>query len=333
MWLTAWIDLGKAQPEENFVARHTKPTTIPPMDEEVEILREASVNGVFATRDAEKAGIPRLRLVDLGRQGRLTHLTRGMWSTVHPENSTEEHLLRTVAVIRRHRRQSGATGHSALVLHDLPCVDADLTRVHLIRGAGKATRQRDDYTVWGHAIALNEVTRPPFVDQPVWCAPVATAIAHAGVAGTPRTALVGADAAVHRGLVTPTQLKVAAASLPGGTPGAAAVRRALDGVDGRHESPGETLTAQILRKLGFVVEPQVWIGPYRVDFLITGSRVIVEFDGAVKYDRRADLIAEKRREDDLRRRGYVVVRLMWSDLKQSGRVRMLLESALRLPAA
>ena len=303
------------------------------MDDDVAILHRSAINGVFATRDAEAAGVPRLRLVHLARQGRLTHLTRGMWSTVRPEDPTEEHLLRTVAIIRRHLRPSGATAHSALVLHGLPCVDVDLTRVHLIRGAGRATRRRADYTVWGHAVALTEVTRLPFVDQPVPCAPLATAIAHAGSVGTPRTALAAADAAVRRGLVTGRALQVAAAALPSGTRGAAAVRRVLAGVDGRHESPGESLTAQVLRSLGFLVEPQVRIGPYRVDFLITGSKVIVEFDGAVKYARKDDLLAEKRREDDLRRRGYVLVRLMWADLRHPGRVRTLVEDALGLSAA
>lgn len=303
------------------------------MDEEVEILRQASVNGVFATHDAEAAGIPRLRLVELARRGRLTHLTRGMWSAEQTLNERQKHLLRTVGVIRRHRRPSGATAHSALVLHDLPCVDADLSTVHLIRGVGAATRRRGDYTVWGHAVDLGEVQRPPLVDRPVACAPLATAIVHAGLVGTPRTALAAADAALHRGLVTATQLEVAAAHLPLGTKGAGAVRRALAGVDGRHESPGETLTAQVLRELGFAVEPQVWVGPYRVDFLICGSKVIVEFDGAVKYDTKADLVAEKRREDDLRRRGYVLVRLMWGDLRRPARVRTLVENALSLPAA
>lgn len=44
--------------------------------------------------------------------------------------------------------------------------------------------------------------------------------------------------------------------------------------------------------------------------------MLVEFDGAVKYadgDRRV-LFDEKRREDALRRAGWVVVRLVWTDL-------------------
>jgi hypothetical protein len=46
----------------------------------------------------------------------------------------------------------------------------------------------------------------------------------------------------------------------------------------------------------------------RVDILL--ERVtIVEFDGATKYGNADDLVAEKWREDDLRSRGYQVVRV------------------------
>lgn len=72
----------------------------------------------------------------------------------------------------------------------------------------------------------------------------------------------------------------------------------------------------------------------RVDFLV-GERVIVEFDGMVKYggaDGRRALQAEKAREDRLRAAGYVVVRLVWSDLDDAERVHGLIQRALRQAA-
>ena len=60
----------------------------------------------------------------------------------------------------------------------------------------------------------------------------------------------------------------------------------------------------------------------RVDLLV-GDRVVVEFDGLVKYEGaegRAALAAEKRREDWLRSLGYEVVRLTWADLDRPRRV-------------
>ena len=98
-------------------------------------------------------------------------------------------------------------------------------------------------------------------------------------AATAHSALLAADAAVGRGLVSPRQFEVAAAEVPMGTRGSRAVCLALAEVDGRHESPGETRAATVCRELGYVLEPQVWIGPWRVDFLIAGTTVVLEFDG------------------------------------------------------
>lgn len=62
-----------------------------------------------------------------------------------------------------------------------------------------------------------------------------------------------------------------------------------------------------------------------------GDHVIVEFDGAVKYEGvqgRSALVAEKRREDALRALGYVVVRVTWSDLASPTRVISQIRRAL-----
>ena len=60
----------------------------------------------------------------------------------------------------------------------------------------------------------------------------------------------------------------------------------------------------------------------RVDFFFPQYRVVVEFDGLVKY--RADaveaVVREKRREDRLRSTGVLVVRVSWDDLAHPERV-------------
>ena len=76
----------------------------------------------------------------------------------------------------------------------------------------------------------------------------------------------------------------------------------------------------------------------RVDFLFRAERVVVEFDGAVKHGGPAAqgqlaLVAEKRREDTIRRLGYVVVRLTLADLADPERVAGLIRAAIRLAAA
>ena len=65
-----------------------------------------------------------------------------------------------------------------------------------------------------------------------------------------------------------------------------------------------------------------------MDFLLDEEKVVVEFDGKVKYTRTAEtpdpfgnrrtqqevLWLEKRREDRLRELGYEVLRVTWSEL-------------------
>lgn len=52
---------------------------------------------------------------------------------------------------------------------------------------------------------------------------------------------------------------------------------------------------------------------WRVDFLF-GDRVIGECDGAVKYDDPRALWKEKKRQEDLERAGYIVVRWTWEEI-------------------
>ena len=109
------------------------------------------------------------------------------------------------------------------------------------------------------------------------------------------------------------------------------------------ESPGETRTRLILTSAGLPVRSQVPIVQVggavlaRVDFLV-GGRVIVEFDGAVKYQTGDGIVLfqEKQREDRLRELGFEVVRVIWSELDHPadviGRVQAALARA-RAPRA
>jgi very-short-patch-repair endonuclease len=68
----------------------------------------------------------------------------------------------------------------------------------------------------------------------------------------------------------------------------------------------------------------------RVDLLVEGTKLVVEFDGKLKYaDGDAEVLwAEKRREDRLRRLGYTVIRVSWADLHRPGLVATLVRQAL-----
>ena len=157
------------------------------------------------------------------------------------------------------------------------------------------------------------------------------AIVQAGALTDGVAALCAADAALGRGLVTTQSIAVAAA-VTAHHPGTASTRALLRHADGRHESPGETRTSLLLRHLGLSATPQVEIRVegvrYRVDFLLDGAPVVIEFDGRVKYGSGEDVFAEKVREDRLRSAGYEVVRLTWADLSRPERVAALLAAAV-----
>jgi very-short-patch-repair endonuclease len=81
------------------------------------------------------------------------------------------------------------------------------------------------------------------------------------------------------------------------------------------ESPLESLVRLAVHDDGFPPpQLQVRIACYRVDLAWPAQRVIVEADGRVKYSG-DELWREKRREHELRRHGYTVIRVLWSDLR------------------
>lgn len=298
------------------------------MDDELRDFAAAAVNHVFTTAQAEAAGFGRLMLVSEADAGRLLHLTRGVWTAHTDLSPTELHVLRSLGMIRRLIRDTGADACTALLLHDLPVPLSDLSRVHLARRYQASTRLGAGFAIRGAQGELTTTDRHPLLSTPEPVVPVADAIVRAGLLGPSTAALVAADAAVRAGLTDAPEIARALDVVPQGAKGIASVRWALNHLDARHESPGESLTTAVCARLGYELDPQVAIGPYRVDFVVRGTRVVIELDSALKDSDRADLVAEKRREDQLRALGYVVVRLMWRDLLDPRRVRAKIEQAL-----
>jgi hypothetical protein len=100
-------------------------------------------------------------------------------------------------------------------------------------------------------------------------------------------ALVAADAALHRHLLTVDDLASSADHVVG--PGSVLCRRVVELADGRAESPGETRLREALRWMGLVAIPQFRIedGPFLalVGFFVEEYQLAIEFDGFVKYGR------------------------------------------------
>ena len=147
--------------------------------------------------------------------------------------------------------------------------------------------------------------------------------------------VASADAALRKGRTTMAELEKALDAVRT-WPHASHAASMLRFADGRRESVGESRCGVALAIAGFDVTPHVAIRDEhgdlvgRVDFLVTGTKVVVEFDGKVKYasgDRQV-LWDEKRREDRLRALGYTVVRLTWADLERPGAVAAAVQRAL-----
>ncbi|MGL5851434.1 MAG: type IV toxin-antitoxin system AbiEi family antitoxin domain-containing protein [Phycicoccus sp.] len=289
-----------------------------------------SQHGILTTTQLAAAGLSPPTLVALVRTGTLQHPGRGLYLVASMASDDR---------VARHRQLvAGAfalypdavlTSASALLAQDLPVWGADLGRPTILRPVNRSGGvgcfwvrvQR-----WGRAV----------IDTP-WgpAATVADALAQLAVDAGIGPGVACADAALRLGLVTPAAMSEAVDAM-GSWPRRcrAVTMNAL--ADGRRESVGESRVGAVLAGAGIAVVPQYEVRDEsgalvgRVDFLVEGTRVVIEFDGKVKYGSGdADVLwREKKREDRLRRLGYVVVRLTWADLETPGVVVARVRAAL-----
>ncbi len=119
-------------------------------------------------------------------------------------------------------------------------------------------------------------------------------------------------------------------------------RLVVDLADDRIESAGESFCRAVIHQLGFVLptlQHVFWDGRTMIgrgDFYWPESRVLVEFDGKVKYLDETMLagrstsevvVEEKRREDRIRAQGIKVIRLTWVDLSSPDDIEQTLAGA------
>lgn len=99
----------------------------------------------------------------------------------------------------------------------------------------------------------------------------------------------------------------------------------LDHADAGCESPGEALVLLALlraRIVGMTTQEEVYIAghTYFIDIALPTLKIAIEFDGRIKYGDTIDEVhesieAEQRRQRDLERAGWTVIRVRWSDLR------------------
>ena len=99
----------------------------------------------------------------------------------------------------------------------------------------------------------------------------------------------------------------------------------IDHADAGCESPGEALVLLALLRAGInglATQEEVHIDgrTYFIDIALPDLKIAIEFDGRIKYGATVDQVhdcieAEQRRQRDLERAGWKVIRVRWSDLK------------------
>lgn len=293
---------------------------------------------LFSTGQAEERGISRRDLRILVARGLIRRVARGWYSTRMDATEEEEHVLRAVAVLRLQGEGSVACRHSAVLLHGLPLARTDLSVVEVAKVDATHGRTRKGVRVSQLGPArrtCTEVTVPD-IGGTVQVVDPATAIVGVAMTNNPVGALVAGDHALRRQVCTRGQIE-AALDLGQGATGIARAREVLSHLEMRHESPGETLTASVLRKGRWAFDPQVEVHArgrrYRLDFALRECRVAIEFDGAMKYTTPEVMTAQLEREAHLRAEGWLVVRFTWEDLMDEGEMLARLDDAVAEAAA
>ncbi len=260
------------------------------------------------------------------RRKKLTRLAHGRYSDLDLAALSPEERHAVVAVARRSRftNPNIVLSHvSAAVLHGMPVIRGQLGKVCLTRSNTGGARTTKHVRV--RASHLDELDRVEIDGIPV------TSVArtlidlgrHYGTVAT----VIAADHALRREFVEADEV-IATVLRMRTAPGLPKARRALEQVDGRAESVGESRQHLILRpefptyttQVNVFDEPGELIG--RVDGALLEAGVLAEFDGFVKYERYrregesiGDAIArEKKREDRLRALGWLVIRFVWDEL-------------------
>lgn len=292
-------------------------------------------HGVLSARAAARLGLGPNDLRRLVREGVLVRVARGAYvdgAVLARADEQEAHRIRTTAIVLSRHGTFAASHQSAAVVHGLPVLRAELEPVRVVHTSKAAnTRRQDAFTVH-RCPGRDALTRHGTVRTVV---PALAVVGTAMLAGV-RSGVMTADAALHQQLVTTEEL-ADWVDRHERVPYVDRARYVVRHACALAESPGESLLRLVLigLRIDFVAQHPVRRPDgrlARVDFYLPELRVVLEFDGAVKYgglDGQAALAAEKAREDDIRALGYGVARIVWADLFAPRTVQAKIRAAAR----
>lgn len=214
-------------------------------------------------------------------------------------------------------------------MHRLPVLRGGVRQVHLTRDRRGGGRNGRYLHVHGGPLLQGEIVE--LDGLPVTS--LARTVLDLARTQSLRHAVISGDAALAAGLTRAALEEVT--NRASRRPGMAAARRALAFLDGRSESPGESMSRITLKDIG-LLPPELQfpiVNDFgdviaRTDFGWPEHKTVAEFDGLVKYGRLLRpgetlsdvLFAEKRREDAIRDLGWQMVRWIWDDLARPARI-------------
>ncbi len=272
---------------------------------------------VFTRAEAIVAGHSDHQLRRWVSDGSVRRVSRGAFAVGPAPEYAEGRLIeRAKAFALPHGDRVALSHHVALVLHGIATYAVPLHIVYAVRISGGAQL--------GAGVHLERPrTAPPtvlvdgvnVVRAEVAVVQVARTFGH--VAGC-----VAADSALSFQTLDRADLRREAERV-GAAPGIAVARAIVDLCRDGSQSPGETRLRLAVERMGYRTETQCPIAmpgrsPFAfADLRIVGTRGLLEFDGAVKYEGangRQALVNEKAREDRIRGLGWHLERVVWRDL-------------------
>jgi hypothetical protein len=278
---------------------------------------------VFTPAQARAVGWTDSALSRAVRSGRLTRLRHGQLT------ACAEIGLRELGVAALQAcAGSVLSNRSALLAHGLPILGPPPARPELTVPPRRIGRLVDAH--------LHRATLDPS-DVVLTADGMATSVArtlvdHARSRST-AAAVVAVDAALQRRLVTMDEIDDVMVRC-WNWPGIRRAQRALPLVDGRSESPLESVSRLVIRWLRLPIpDPQATIVDERgylagrLDFYWDEYGVGGEADGRSKYDERPVLTKEKDRQERIEDLALVVTRWGWSHTTHPAALRTKIESA------
>lgn len=309
------------------------------MNEQLAGLAALDASGLISAADLYAVGWHPSRVQRSRRSRELVRVRRGFYVTGDQWDAAtidERHRMRVRAEVLSAAAPLVLSHHSAAVMHGLPSIGPWPERVHMT--ATDATGGRS-----GGARAVHRTGPPPATVEigGVTVTSLARTLADIAIASPAQVSVPMLDAALRRQTRRDASgrydarnrvealrnevLETVDAIAP--VRGRRSAEFAIAFADPLAANAGESLSRVRIAELGFEV-PELQVrfdevyGSYaEVDFFWRGIRRVGEFDGDQKYTRSRALsgmepasvvLAEKRREDALRRKGLMVTRWDWA---------------------